>query len=64
MVVAKGLMNENKIIAALLTLAVNMKRERSTSRQAGREDWRLVLDDFRMFLGALDERGVQPESRA
>jgi hypothetical protein len=55
-------MNENKIIAALLTVAVNMKRERSTSRQAGREDWRLVLDDFRTFLSALDER-AEPHSR-
>lgn len=48
-------MNENKIIAALLALAVNTKRERSTSKQAGREDWRLVLDDYNTFLKALTE---------
>ena len=48
-------MNENKIIAAILALAVNTKRERTTSRQAGREDWRLVLDDYRIFLSALNE---------
>jgi hypothetical protein len=48
-------MNENKIIAALLTMAVNAKRERSTTKQAGREDWRLVLDDYNTFLKALSE---------
>ena len=56
-------MNENKIIAALLTLAVNTKRERSTSRQSGREDWRLVLDDYRTFLSALNEPAAEPGSR-
>jgi hypothetical protein len=48
-------MNENKIIAALLTMAVNARRERGTSRQAGREDWRLVLDDYNTFLKILTE---------
>lgn len=48
-------MNENKIIAALLTMAVNARRERSTSKQVGREDWRLVLDDYNTFLRALSE---------
>ncbi|MGA8150555.1 MAG: hypothetical protein WB952_06375 [Terriglobales bacterium] len=52
-------MNETKIIAALLTLAVNMKRERSTSRQAGREDWRLVFDDYHTFLSALNEPAAE-----
>jgi len=56
-------MNENKIIAALLTLAVNTKRERTTSRQAGREDWRLVLDDYRTFLSALNEPAAEHISR-
>jgi hypothetical protein len=55
-------MNESKIIAALLTLAVNMKRERTTSRQAGREDWRLVLDDYRIFLSALSESHAEQEA--
>ena len=53
-------MNENKIVAAILAVAVNTKRERSTSRQAGREDWRLVLDDYRMFLNALNENPGEP----
>ena len=48
-------MNENKIIAALLALAVNTRRERTTSKQLGREDWRLVLDDYTTFLKALNE---------
>jgi len=48
-------MNENKIIAALLAMAVNARRERSTSKQVGCEDWRLVLDDYNTFLRALSE---------
>jgi hypothetical protein len=47
--------NENKVIAALLTMAVNARRERTTSKQVGREDWRLVLDDYNTFLRALSE---------
>jgi len=54
--------NENKILAAILVVAVNCKRQRTTSTQAGREDWRIILDDYHRFLIALSEPG--PEQKA
>jgi hypothetical protein len=38
-------MNENKIIAALLTVAVNAMRPRSESKEVGHELWKSVMND-------------------
>jgi len=55
-------MNENKIIAALLTVAINAMRPRATSKQLGSEDWKHVMEDYTQFLNKLNtpERYQEP----
>jgi len=54
-------MNDNRLIAALLTVAVNLKRPRASSRELGHEDWRHILEDYRQFLDYLDLESAEPK---
>lgn len=48
-------MNENRLLAAILTVALNSKRPRAISRELGQEDWRQVMQDYERFLDLLTQ---------
>ena len=47
-------MNENKILAAILTIAVSARASRASSVEAGEESWRGVIKDYERILVELD----------
>lgn len=52
-------MNENKIIAAILTIATSARESRGTSEEAGKENWRTVIQHYEQILAALDRGSVK-----
>jgi len=46
--------NENKILAAILTIAVSARASRASSAGAGEESWRGVIKDYERILAELD----------
>jgi hypothetical protein len=46
--------NENKIIAAILTIATSARELRDSSREVGTENWRKALKDYERILAALN----------
>ena len=55
-------MRENEIIAALLTVAVNVRTPHAPSREVGPEDRRHVIEDYNQFLSAVKEHD-NPEDK-
>ena len=47
-------MNENKILAAILTIAVSARASRASTVGAGEESWRGVIKDYERILAELD----------
>lgn len=50
-------MNENKIIAAILTIATSATEVRGSSEEAGTENWRRAIKSYEQILAELD-RGL------
>jgi hypothetical protein len=48
-------MNENKIIAAILTIATSARDVRTTSQEVGKELWRRVIKDYEQILAELNK---------
>jgi len=51
-------MNENKIVAAILAIAVCAREPRTPSVEVGKENWRKVLQLYEKLLLALNEKKV------
>jgi hypothetical protein len=49
-------MNENKIIAAILTIATSARAVRGPSAEKGTENWRKAIDDYEQILGELNRK--------
>ena len=47
-------MNESKIIAAILPIAVSARASRASSLKVGKESWRRVIEDYKQILAELD----------
>jgi hypothetical protein len=47
-------MNENKIIAAILTMATSARELRDSSAEKGTENWRKAIQDYKRILAELD----------
>ena len=47
-------MNEQKILAAILTIAVSARASRASSVNVGEEIWRGVIKDYERILAELD----------
>ena len=46
-------MNEYKVLAAILTVAVSARASRAPSEEVGKESWRGVVEDYERILAAL-----------
>ena len=55
-------MNENKIIAAILTIATSARELRDSSAEMGTENWRKALKDYERILAELDRDLVKEAS--
>ena len=47
-------MNESKILATILTIAVSARASRASSVKVGEENWRGVIKDCKRLLAELD----------
>jgi hypothetical protein len=47
-------MNENKIIAAVLTIATSARELRDSSEEVGTENWRRAIKHYERILAELD----------
>ena len=47
-------MNESKILAAILTIAVSARASRASSVKVDEENWRGVIKDYERILAELD----------
>jgi hypothetical protein len=61
-------MEDNPLLAALLTVALHSSKPRERSKKAGPEEWRNVWNNYQRFLTKLekadesiDERGINPD---
>jgi hypothetical protein len=61
-------MEDNQLLAAILTVALYSGKRRETSKKAGPKQWRNVLSDYNKFLKKLErsdesinKRGISPE---
>ncbi|MFY9805493.1 MAG: hypothetical protein WA211_13685 [Candidatus Acidiferrales bacterium] len=52
-------MNENKILAAILTIAVSARASRAGSAEVGKENWRGVIKDYGRILAELDPKSAK-----
>ena len=55
-------MNENKILAAILTIATSARESRGSSVEAGKENWRRAINDYKKILAELDRDLVKKAS--
>lgn len=51
--------NENKILAAILTIAVSARASRAGSAEVGKENWRGVIKDYGRILAELDPKSAK-----
>jgi hypothetical protein len=47
-------MNENRIIAAILTIATSARAIRDSSAEKGAENWRKAMNDYEQILAELE----------
>jgi len=47
-------MSDTRLIAALLTVALNSVKPRMTSQQMGKQDWQLVVSEYQEILQSLE----------
>ena len=52
-------MNENKIIAAILTIATSARELRDSSAEKGTKNWRKAIQDYKRILTELDRDSVK-----
>ena len=52
-------MNENKIIAAILTIATSARELRDSSAEMGKEKWRRAIEDYKQILAELGRDAVK-----
>lgn len=55
----RGTMNENKIIAAILTIATSARELRDSSAEMGKENWRRAIEDYKQILAELERDAVK-----
>ena len=55
-------MNENKIIAAILTIATSAREPRDSSPEVGIENWHKALKDYERLLAELERDLVKKAS--
>ena len=55
-------MNENKILAAILTIATSARETRGSYAEAGKENWRKAIKDNHQILTELDRDSVKKAS--
>jgi hypothetical protein len=55
-------MNENKIIAAILTIATSAREIRDSAAEKGTENWRQAIKDYRRILDELERNAAKKES--
>jgi hypothetical protein len=55
-------MNENKIIAAILTMATSARELRDSSEEKGTENWRKAIQDYKRILAELDRDSLKKKS--
>jgi hypothetical protein len=55
-------MNENKIIAAILTIGTTARELRDSSLEVGTENWRKALKDYERILAELEHDLVKKTS--
>jgi len=51
--------NENKIIAAILTIATSARELRDSSAEKGTKNWRKAIQDYKRILTELDRDSVK-----
>ena len=49
-------MDQNKIIAAILTIAASARDARTASKKTGKEPWQRVVKDYDEILSVLNKR--------
>jgi hypothetical protein len=61
-------MGNNEVLAALLTVAVNVGKPRVNSKRAAAERWQEVWNDYKRFSkeiekndNSIDRRGINPD---
>jgi hypothetical protein len=47
-------MSDTRLIAALLTVALNAAKPRTTAPQFGKQDWQHVISDYQQILQSLE----------
>jgi len=47
-------MSDTRLIAALLTVALNSMKPRMTSQQMGKQDWQQVVSEYQEILQSLE----------
>jgi hypothetical protein len=47
-------MSDTRLIAALLTVALNSVKPRMTSHQMGRQDWQHIVNEYQEILQSLE----------
>ena len=57
-------MNENKIIAAILTIATSARELRDSSAEMGTENWRKAIKDYERILTELDRNLVKKTAKS
>jgi len=55
-------MNENKTLAAILTIATSARESRGSSAELGKENWRRAINDYERILAELDRDLVKRAS--
>ena len=55
-------MNENKILAAILTIATSARESRGSSTELRKENWRRAISDYEKILAELDRDSVKKAS--
>jgi hypothetical protein len=55
-------MNENKILAAILTITTSARESRGSSAEVGKENWRKAIKDYQQILAELDGYSVKKAS--
>ena len=55
-------MNENKILAAILTIATSARESSGSSAEVGKENWRKAIKDYQQILSELEGDPVRRAS--
>ncbi len=56
-------MNENKVLAAILTIAASAREPRNSSQEVGKEHWRRVIKEYEQILATLEQKQTKLEEK-